>query len=409
MVVLQRTNSVPTTRRLPIGVLATLIFFLTVNQASLDTPRALYWTELTASSLVDVVRYLAPLAVALALGAMVLRCATGKFMNPLGIAAFLWVGVHLLAAARSLGASDVTAIKYLQSATCLSVLLLYFSTLFRRYKSASLVIFDQSLLYAAGAIVALNLINILLGHGYVPGNPRLFGAAPHPNFLGVQLAVCFLILLTPRLGSGPFYKVISTGLLIAAAYLLVQTGSRTAMLMVATGLAANFAIRSKNLGQFGLRVLLITSLLLALLAIGAADMVQIDALLRSTGADTRSAAWGAMWEMISEHPLWGAGTFGWATENSFLKGWSAFGFLYALGFLCVTATVLLALGHRSIGTRGGEHYFAIACAMVAGGIFEGYLVENIGFATVIWTILIAIAGMPVAMSEAGSQAGGHAE
>ena len=54
-------------------------------------------------------------------------------------------------------------------------------------------------------------------------------------------------------------------------------------------------------------------------------------------------------------------------------------------------------------------YFAIACAMAAGSIFEGYLVENIGFTTVIWTILIAIAGMPVAMSGLGRQAGSDAE
>ncbi|HEX9597682.1 MAG TPA: hypothetical protein VF982_12440 [Anaerolineales bacterium] len=190
-----------------------------MNQASLDTPRALYWAELTASSLVDFVKYLAPFAVVLALGAMVLQCATDRFLKSLGIAALMWVGLYLLAASRSLGAADTATIKFLQSAICLSVLLLYLSTLQQRYKSESAFIFDQSLLYAAGAIVALNLINILHGHGYVPGNPRLFGTAPHPNFLGVQLAICLLILLTPRQGLGPFYKATSTGLSIAAAYL----------------------------------------------------------------------------------------------------------------------------------------------------------------------------------------------
>ena len=124
------------------------------------------------------------------------------------------------------------------------------------------------------------------------------------------------------------------------------------MVMLATGLAANFAIRSRNLNQFALRMMLITAGLIALLVTGAGDIFEIDTLLRSTGMDTRSAAWGAMWDMISEHPLWGAGTFGWATENSFLKGWSAFGFLYALGFLCMIATVLLALAHKSLRTPG---------------------------------------------------------
>lgn len=238
----------------------------------------------------------------------------------------------------------------------------------------------------AMAHVSVNLYLLASGHGYVPGNPRFFGTSAHPNFIGVQLGLCSIVLLS-RIHSKK--NLIPAIFLAASIGLQVLSGSRSGLLVLGTGMLVFIAGRQR----FATTTLL-TMVALAGVGGSIAWMYTPAELLLSfdrgtVGADTRSAAWATLASAIAARPILGHGLFTLATENSFLRGWANYGALYfIILLLTIVASTqkLLRLTRKSDYATVPRLLLSLHAGLIIGGIFEGYLVDSLALPVVIFFI-----------------------
>lgn len=254
------------------------------------------------------------------------------------------------------------------------------------------------------AIILLlaNSFNILTGNGYVPGNARLFGTSAHPNFLGVQLALLNLFVFARGMESKGLPHVVSLVILIGLSYLLFKTGSRTGILVLLIGAASYLWSRAR------FSVVYSFSMGFAILAFIAAVWfilygLQVNGDAGALGmfsrgnnqVDTRSEAWLTLIEQIGENFWFGQGAFSITSENSFLRGWAAFGILYALMFLALTIKNVMSAIHLCYTSKCNAQsclMFSVTAALIVGSILEGYLTEILGLPVLLWFCVTAIVG-----------------
>lgn len=245
-------------------------------------------------------------------------------------------------------------------------------------------------------LISLNIYGYSLGYGYVPGNPRYFGTSAHPNFIGVQLAICNISLWAAFRRSESFLVstlcVVFMGL---GLFLQTATGSRTGLAVVVIGMAAFFAasvrFRLQKGVLYGALILLVVCSLLYFFLIP--DLS--DAFDRGDqGYDTRSEAWASLIGNVLSNPVFGVGYFVGFSENSYLRAASAFGIPYALILLWIVVRVLFLLyqaNRRSsvVGTEVALCY-ALAVALTAGGVLEGFLVDSLSFPMIVFVLVAAV-------------------
>ena len=247
-------------------------------------------------------------------------------------------------------------------------------------------------------LVCLNLMFYLGGYGYLGQNARFFGTTVHPNFLGVQMAVCGIILLHLALTGRPMLKPVAIAALAAAVFLLVQSGSRTALVVLAGG----FYLCAWRVIGFKAR-LVAGALLLAVVGIVlVSDLAQdnwLEVYSRGGFTDTRSAAWQDLVHRIAQRPVLGLGVFEGASENSLMRGWAAYGLPY---FLIMSAMILAGLASRYRASRSAQASSAsqlvagLFFGLILGSMFEGYLCDNMSVGIVTLVIVSSVIGAPSA-------------
>lgn len=253
------------------------------------------------------------------------------------------------------------------------------------------VLFVMSLL-----LIGLNAYGYFLGYGYVPGNPRYFGTSAHPNFIGVQLAICNISLWSAFQRSQLFLaKGLCVVFLGLGLFLLAATGSRTGLAVVVIGMAAYFAasvrFRLQKAVLYGALILLVLCVVLYFFLIP--DLS--EAFDRGDqGYDTRSEAWASLVENVLSNPVFGVGYFVGFSENSYLRAASAFGVPYALVMIWVVVKVLFLLyqASRRVDVAVAEIAlcFALAAALIAGGVLEGFLVDSLSFPMISFVLVAAV-------------------
>ncbi|WP_186415248.1 O-antigen ligase [Pannonibacter sp. P2PFMT1] len=227
------------------------------------------------------------------------------------------------------------------------------------------------------ALILANLFNLLTGHGFVPGVARLFGTSGHPNFLGVQLALCCLVFVDKIVLTRRLFRALNTALFLAGLYLMALTGSRTAIIVFSTGFVAFYVSwrRSFTLPFFAILFIFLFFVSqisdVALSAFG-------PAFDRGGAVNTRSEAWSALWERVSASPIWGEGYMRGFTENSILRGWAAYGMVFPVVVMTLGSYAVYSLGRYSFSSMGDFYrlYFCIVLGILVGGIFEGYLADT---------------------------------
>lgn len=249
-------------------------------------------------------------------------------------------------------------------------------------------IFKKSLLLMSVVFISVNLANELLGFGYVVGVPRYFGITSHPNFLGVQMALFCIILITSiNLSLIGFFYFAS---FVAGFLVLFFSGSRTGFLMLGVGALAYLQlipnIKYKKLILLGSMAVLVW----IYAGLNDEDLLVFDR--GSTGADTRSSAWILLLEAFLSSPYFGVGFFSGASESSYLKMFALYGIFYGLAYLTL---ILIVLKNIFKSTKkyiflNSELYFSLLLALLVGGFFEGYLVDAFSVPVLLLFFLILI-------------------
>jgi len=234
----------------------------------------------------------------------------------------------------------------------------------------------------AATFIVINGMNVVLGYGFVPDNPRFFGTASHPNFIGAQLALCNIIVAATIVGThfARWHQYIAPIILLSGGIpALLLTGSRTSLLMLTVGLSALWFAKRK------FRMNLLTAF--AFLSLfGLFIFVIFNADADSTfyrgagGANTRSEVWITMLRLITIHPWFGYGYFIDYSENSYLRSMIAFGIpfglvLIAVVLFCAVKLFLLSWKNKKMQDKPEHLYLALMSALLVGGVFEGFLID----------------------------------
>lgn len=372
-----------------------LLFVSSFKDDSATIAASEFWSELTLHPAVQILKShsgyaLVPLAVLVALGVLTARRIV---LRSPGLTAHM-LAMSLYAAIRSLF-YDVSA----GSKVLLGFLILLIVWMFSILATSAIGAARYRVSLCCGLVafsvflVLCNFLNFHYGYGFVPGNARLFGTASHPNFLGAQLALANIALLASLLSNRYPLRIIMACILGFGILLLIYTGSRTGLLMWASGSVLYLSARrlfaiGRNAGLFVIAIVAGFFIYACL-----DDFAYMDGFERGYSADTRSAAWSYLADAINAHPLIGRGHFAGFTESSYLRGWATYGILYFVMLVGLVARLLIRMCRavRNGKEPGFALLFGVSGALATGGVFEGYLVDVFSLPLVVFFLVCSAA------------------
>lgn len=295
-----------------------------------------------------------------------------------------------------------TASKYGLGAVIVAAVCLYFASC-RSRLSGQEMLFTIAMALATFSLglVALNVLSYVTGYGYLNRNPRFYGSSTHPNFLGVQMAISLMSLYGFWMLGGRWPRIVSALAMLACLYLIVLTGSRTAIMVVLFGAYGafwqNFSPRVKA-------VAIVFAAVAVVFALSSDSMLSVDTYDRGSDSNTRREAWSYLYDRVSEKPLLGFGLMEGFSENSLLRGWATFGIVFPI--LLIGSTLLAA--YHFVGTSrlppAVRPYAGIPkgilWGLLIGSIFEGYLADSFSSSWIAYVIaILASSEVPRAAAE----------
>lgn len=299
-----------------------------------------------------------------------------------------------------------TASKYGLGAVIIMAICAYFASC-RSRLSGHEMIFSVVMALAAFSVglVALNVLSYATGYGFLNRNPRFYGSSTHPNFLGVQMAVCLMSLFALWSIGGRSPRIVAAVCMLACLFLIVLTGSRTAIIVVLFGAYGafwqNFSPRLKAVAA-------VFAIVAVVGALSSESILSLDAYNRGSDGNTRSEAWSYLYDRVSEKPLLGFGIMEGYSENSILRGWATFGIMFPI--LLMTVTLLAA--YQYAGTSrlpiASRPYAGIPkgilWGLLAGSVFEGYLADAFSFSWIVFVVaMILSSDVPRTMTESAGR------
>ncbi|MCF3128336.1 O-antigen ligase family protein [Acinetobacter soli] len=293
----------------------------------------------------------------------------------------LFFAVNLFFVINSMFVSFEFSIKILQALFVYISVFLISSALILKYNYEEIKsIFYNSLIVFSIIYIFLNLISHLGGYSYVSGNPRFFGLTVHPNFAGVHLAICNIIILINAFKNKKLFIVLLIGL-----WMQILTGSRTSIVILFSAVFA-FTLVNRSMG------VKVTSLISLVLLMSGLYFVRLSEQFDRgiTAGDTRTEAWLSMLDKIYHHPFTGLGEFVGYSENSFLRVTVAFGIPSAILYVGIILIVLFKYYINVKNNYKKEDIvgFCLLFGLTFGGFFEGYLIDLISLPKIILVFLI---------------------
>lgn len=297
----------------------------------------------------------------------------------------------LLSAVRGWFYDPSLGLKLLSGFLILVTIYFYVEACVFRYGLARVIgAMQASFLMSALGILAINLLSYFGGYGYGLYSPRFYGASQHPNFLGVQVAISAVVISAAMISRGRISRIALAAALAAAVFLLVKTGSRTGIVAMGAGIFVVGWIWSS--GSVVKRLLLVSATLIlgayAVISIFGGGVEEFDRGLGSS--NTRTIVWKIMLAEFLESPLWGAGHLALASEGSFLRALALYGVLYAIPMIMAYAFLLVGL-YRSRSVVG-VYCAPVIVALLAGGVFEGYLVDAYSLPVIAIFLISSVVG-----------------
>lgn len=111
-------------------------------------------------------------------------------------------------------------------------LYIYIYSLYITFKVRVSEIIDKSFYVISVILISLNIIEYVAGGGFVPGVTRYFGSSSHPNFIGVQMAVCCVAVVYNCKENSRLIRMLSVILFLMGLFILYISGSRTAIVIL---------------------------------------------------------------------------------------------------------------------------------------------------------------------------------
>ncbi len=270
----------------------------------------------------------------------------------------------------------------------------YIYSIYITFKMDASEIISRSFYLISVILISLNIIEYIAGGGFVPGVSRYFGSSSHPNFIGVQMAVCCAAVIYSSKATSKFTKFINFSFFLMGLFILYISGSRTALVVLLgeTLCIILFGRRQTYTSIIAIHIFIVA---VSILVLFYSDSILY--LLSSSvydrgayGGDTRAEAWSGLWNAVMENPITGLGEFPDFSENSLLRGWAAMGIIYpiclAVILIAVTASVFNN-NDRSTALRLRLNV-SIFTGLTVGAIFEGYLVDTLSFPVIVWFVCL---------------------
>lgn len=255
----------------------------------------------------------------------------------------------------------------------------------------------QTVLHAMAALclihVIINLSTIVAGHGF--HNSRFIGTTIQPNFIGVQMAISTLLLWS-QTGFKGWTRPIYLAGAVTAAILLILSGSRTGVALLAVAITTYLMLRGIN-KKFLIPVLFAAVATVAVASLSFPSDIELGQYDRG-GQNTREEAWSSLSLIIQSAPIAGQGELPLASESSYLRGWATVGLPFPILFLGALAVLSVQIAQGMMRRQNVRVIAAFGgCAMgcLFGGVFEGYLIDSFTFT--LFAFLFSLVGFEAAI------------
>lgn len=255
----------------------------------------------------------------------------------------------------------------------------------------------KGMCYFAAAILLMNLYLCLFQYSTTSWKGRFVGVFQHPNFAGVNFAICASIIFgfnytQKNYPTSKITNFISTILLITSALLIMATGSRTGILGFASATIGYMYIQNKI--KPSTIFLLSCAAFITLLSLDSIIEVlahNIPGIKRITEAgNTRDGVWVSMWDYFVANPLFGAGLEVKATAGSYLRVLSMGGLAAAIPLLiCMLLCIKRTWRVREKFKFRNAWLPGLLCILVTS-ITEGYLADALSLGLIYFVLIVFV-------------------
>lgn len=287
-----------------------------------------------------------------------------------------------------------------QAISLISIFILYFIFLAKdgdnnsekRYTSIL-----KGLYYFTAIIVTINFYLYLFEYTNTSWKGRFIGVFHHPNFTGVNFAICASIILciNKTFKSNnliTFFNMFSTTLLLLSVILIMASGSRTGLLGFASAILGYFYVQ-KHLKTSTILLLAFISFVIFIAFDSIVEMLAyyIPGIDRITQAgNTRDGVWASMWGDFMENPVFGVGANVKDTAGSYFRALAIGGIFAAFPlFMCIFFCVLRVARNRG-GYSFRDAWFPGLLCVLTTSITEGYLADSLSLGLIYFVFIVFV-------------------
>ena len=253
----------------------------------------------------------------------------------------------------------------------------------------------KGMYYFTIIILLLNFYLYLFEYSTTSWKGRFIGVFHHPNFTGVNFAICASIIFgfshsQKNITTNKSISKISIFLLALSIILIMASGSRTGIL----GFIAAF------LGYAYIQKLLKAKTIILLAFISFIIMISLNSIIELLayyipGVDriiqagnTRDAVWALMWNDFVSHPVFGSGSIVSGTAGSYLRVLAIGGIVSGLPLLACLTLCLVRIRRN----RGGYNFRkawlpGLLCILITS-ITEGHLADALSLALIYFVFIV---------------------
>lgn len=248
--------------------------------------------------------------------------------------------------------------------------------------------------YLAVIILLLNFYLYLFEYTNTSWKGRFVGVFHHPNFAGVNFAICASIIFSYNNTHNKDINKISTitsGILIVlSAFLVMASGSRTGILGFGAALLGYLYIQKYLKARTILFMAFIGMILLisldSIIELFASYIPGIDRILQA--GNTRDGVWTSMWADFISNPLFGAGSSVKDTAGSYLRVLAIGGVIAGLPLLiCILLCVARILRNRKHFKFRDAWLPGLLCILITS-ITEGYLADALSLGLIYFVFIV---------------------
>lgn len=354
-----------------------------------------HWAEFTNGPLILIIKQnINATYLVLAILLPIAFIYNGKPGLRLPVSASVFSLIYFFGGLRTLTTDPLVAVKFFVAFGVMAIIMIYMASLAERGRNV-IGIVNSALLATATTLISLNVLEYATGNGYAPGFARFFGTSAHPNFIGVQMAICCLVVMGAYQGNSAGKKLLKAALLCGGILILFASGSRTALVIFATGFIILQAL-TRRATTLALSGIILGACVILLVFTSGSDLFSSEVYDRG-GINTREGAWLSLLSDVTNNPFLGLGYFPAFAENSILRGWATIGIAYPILFLlsiCIISSQFL----KSINSINKKEISAVASVLtgiISGSILEGYMIDANSFPIYVWFVCLSALGIHI--------------